>query len=57
MSVLRGWRWTVKLRQKLVAGATGLLLASLVLVAGGTSTADPVPTQQPTTTTAPRAPY
>jgi hypothetical protein len=47
----------VKLRQKLVAGATGLLLASLVLVAGGTSTADPVPTQQPTTTTAPRAPY
>jgi hypothetical protein len=42
----------VKLRQKLVAATAGLLLAGLVLAAGGMSTANPVPTQSSTTTTA-----
>jgi hypothetical protein len=41
----------VNLRKKLVATAAGLMLAGLTLVAGGTSTAKPMPAQMPTPTT------
>ena len=41
----------MNLRKKLVAAAAGLLLAGLILGAGGTSTAQPTPTQMPTTST------